>query len=128
MSNLSKFNGARVLVTGHTGFKGSWLSLCLRHLGAEVYGASSDLPSVPAHFSVADLASQIHDHRIDIRDGTSINALVEKIQPDFVFHLAAQALVRPAYANPTATWETNAMGTINILESLRYLNIPALQC
>lgn len=126
MSNLSKFNGARVLVTGHTGFKGSWLSLCLRHLGAEVYGASSDLPSVPAHFSVADLASQIHDHRIDIRDGTSINALVEKIQPDFVFHLAAQALVRPAYANPTATWETNAMGTINILESLRLLKHPCI--
>ena len=126
MSNLSIFKGSRVLITGHTGFKGSWLCLWLKQLGAEVHGVSLDPPSEPSHFVVADLVSLTHDHRIDIRDGASLNDLVEKIQPDFVFHLAAQALVRPAYANPTATWQTNAMGTINLLESLRWLKNPCV--
>jgi len=121
MSKLLIFNGSKVLVTGHTGFKGSWLSLWLNQLGAEVHGVSTDPPSDPSHFVAADLASQIHDHRIDIRDGASLNYLLENIQPDFVFHLAAQALVRPSYASPIDTWQTNAMGTINVLESLRLL-------
>ena len=119
MNNLSIFNGSRVLITGHTGFKGSWLSLWLAQLGAEVHGISLDLPSEPSHFIAADLISRVNDHRLDIRDGVALNALVEQLQPDFVFHLAAQALVRPAYANSVDTWQTNAMGTINLLESLR---------
>jgi CDP-glucose 4,6-dehydratase len=126
MSNLSIFMGSRVLITGHTGFKGSWLSLWLNQLGAEVYGISLDPPSEPSHFVATDLASQICDYRIDIRDSVSLNDLVEKIQPDFVFHLAAQALVRPAYTNPTDTWQTNTIGTINVLESLRLLKYPCV--
>lgn len=121
MNCLSIFKDSRVLITGHTGFKGSWLNLWLVQLGAEVHGVSLDPPSEPSHFVAASLASQIHDHRIDLVDGASLNDLVERIQPDFVFHLAAQALVRPAYANPIGTWQTNTMGTINVLESLRRL-------
>ncbi|XDZ70412.1 CDP-glucose 4,6-dehydratase [Alphaproteobacteria bacterium LSUCC0744] len=121
MSSLSVFHNSTVLVTGHTGFKGSWLSLWLAQLGANVHGVSLDPPSEPSHFVAGDLASRIHDHRIDIRDGVALIALAEKIQPDFVFHLAAQALVRPAYAHPVDTWQTNAIGTINVLESLRIL-------
>ena len=115
MSNFSVFKGSRVLITGHTGFKGSWLSLWLRQLDAEVYGVSLGPPSDPSHFVAANLASQISDHRIDIRDSAPFNDLVEQIQPDFIFHLAAQSLVRSAYANPTDTWQTNAMGTICLL-------------
>ena len=121
MSNLSIFKNSKVLITGHTGFKGSWLSLWLAQLGADVHGVSLSIPSEPSHFIAANLRSNIHDHRFDIRDGASLNDLIEKIQPDFVFHLAAQALVRPAYASPIDTWQTNAMGTINVLESLRGL-------
>lgn len=121
MEKLSVFKGSRVLITGHTGFKGSWLSLWLNQLGAEVHGVSFGLPSEPSHFVAANLVSQIHDHCLDIRDGASLTNLVEKMQPDFVFHLAAQALVRSSYASPAETWRTNAMGTINVLDSLRLL-------
>ena len=120
-SSLEIFKNASVLITGHTGFKGSWLSLWLTQLGAIVHGVSSGLPSVPSHFAAANIASQINDHRIDILDGKSLNELVNIIQPDFVFHLAAQALVRPAYLNPCDTWKTNTMGTVNVLDSLRLL-------
>lgn len=126
MSNLSIFKSAKVLVTGHTGFKGSWLSLWLAQMGAEVHGLSFSVPSEPSHFSAAYLASEINDYRIDIRDGASLSDLVKKIKPDFVFHLAAQALVRPAYLDPTNTWQINAMGTINVLEALRLLKEPCV--
>lgn len=120
------FANQTVVVTGHSGFKGSWLSLWLAQLGANVHGVSLEPPSDPSHFAAADLASQIDNHRIDIRDGASLNKLIEKKQPDFVFHLAAQALVRPAYASPIDTWQTNAIGTINVLESLRLLKKPCI--
>lgn len=126
MNKLSIFNGARVLITGHTGFKGSWLSLWLAHLGADVHGVSLDLPSTPSHFVSSGLASRVKDHRLDIRDGASLNYLVEKLNPDFVFHLAAQALVRPAFENPSETWQTNVIGTVNVLESLRLLKRPCV--
>lgn len=126
MSYLSVFKGARVLITGHTGFKGSWLSLWLTHLGAEVSGASIDVPTTPSHIEAAMLASRMQDHRLDIRDGGALKSLIAEIQPDFVFHLAAQALVRQSYADPVDTWQTNAMGTINVLESLRDLRNPCV--
>lgn len=114
------------MVTGHTGFKGSWLSLWLTQLGAEVVGVSLGVPSVPSHFVAAELASQVMDHRLDIRDGVAFKSLVEDIQPDFVFHLAAQALVRRSYADPLDTWQTNALGTIQVLEALRGMRHPCV--
>ncbi len=126
MNNLSIFKGSRVLITGHTGFKGSWLSLWLAKLGAYVHGTSLNIPSEPSNFAAADLASYVNDHRIDINDRALLNGLIEKNKPDFIFHLAAQALVRPAYASPIDTWQTNAIGTINVLESLRLLKHPCI--
>ncbi len=122
MSTLESFRDAQVLITGHTGFKGTWLSLWLKQLGANVSGVSIDIPSEPSHFNAAMLSDQIDDYRLDIRDGSALKKLVHKIQPDFVFHLAAQALVRPSYENPVETIATNAIGSANVLDALRTLD------
>jgi CDP-glucose 4,6-dehydratase len=111
-----------VLLTGHTGFKGSWLTLWLKQLGAKVSGISIDIPSNPSHFLAANLSNQIDDHRIDILDCEAVKKIVKKVQPDFVFHLAAQALVRPSYESPVKTMMTNAIGSANILDALRCLD------
>ena len=115
------YNGKKVLVTGHTGFKGSWLCSWLYSLGAEVIGVALSPPSSPSHFEVAALAGVIDDHRIDIRDEHAIKKLVSEVQPDFVFHLAAQALVIPSYELPLDTMTINAIGTANVLDALRQL-------
>ena len=123
MSSFSNiFFGKNVLVTGHTGFKGSWLSLWLNKLGADVYGISIDVPTKPSHFLCTDLSSHVNDYRIDITDLIALRNLINDIQPDFVFHLAAQSLVRQSYKDPLETITTNAIGSANILESLRVLN------
>jgi len=111
-----------VLVTGHTGFKGSWLATWLSHLGATVVGLSVDLPSVPSNFDVSNVSNYIIDRRVDIRDAERVKKLVKEFQPDFVFHLAAQALVRPSYESPLDTLTINAIGTANVLDALRYVN------
>ena len=117
-----KFKNKTVLITGHTGFKGSWLCAWLAHLGAKVVGASIDVPSTPSNFSASLITNVIEDHRIDVRDSNIVRSLVEKVQPDFVFHLAAQALVRTSYDNPLDTMVTNAIGSANILDALRSLD------
>ena len=119
---MNQFKNKTVLITGHTGFKGSWLSMLLIHLGAKVVGVSNDEVSNPSMFSVAGISSVIDDCRLDIRNSDSVKALVKKTQPDFVFHLAAQALVRPSYKDPLQTMTTNAMGTVNVLDALRVLD------
>jgi len=120
------FNGKTVLVTGHTGFKGTWLSLWLKQLGANVSGISFDIPSEPSHFIAASLGTQIDDYRLDIRDTDSLKKLIHEIQPDFVFHLAAQALVRHSYDNPLETISTNTLGTANVLDALRTIDKPVV--
>ncbi len=115
------FYSKKVIVTGHTGFKGSWLSKWLVTLGAEIYGVSIDVPSHPSHFSVIGLDREINDIRLDIKDTRHLNQLFLDIKPDFVFHLAAQSLVGKSYENPPDTWQVNTIGTMNVLEALRQL-------
>jgi CDP-glucose 4,6-dehydratase len=122
MSDFNIYKGKKVLITGHTGFKGSWLSLWLTQLGAHVSGISIDVPSSPAHFSAAKIEEHIDDYRLDINDAVALKKIIYKIQPDFVFHLAAQALVRPSYENPVETFSTNAIGSANVLDALRTLD------
>lgn len=119
--NLDRiFEGRRVLVTGHTGFKGSWLCEWLLKLGAEVYGFALPPPTQPSLFECLDLERRITLHQLgDVRDPGSLQAVLEKARPEFVFHLAAQPIVRLSYAQPAATWATNVMGTVNLLEALR---------
>jgi len=120
------FKNKVVLVTGHTGFKGSWLALWLRCLGADVVGLSVDVPSVPSHFKATQLDTHIEEHCLDVRDALAIEDLVQGTRPDFVFHLAAQALVRSSYESPLETLATNTMGTANVLNALRSLTKPVV--
>ena len=121
---LTPFHGATVLITGHTGFKGAWLTAWLKQLGAKVVGIALDPPSVPFHFAVAHLVDGMTDLRIDIRDHAALADAIISAQPDFVFHLAAQALVRQSYDQPIETWQTNVLGTLHVLEALRKLDKP----
>ena len=116
------YDNKKVLVTGNTGFKGSWLSTWLLKLGAEVIGVSNDIPTNPAMFEVLCLEKKIKHVKADIRELAEVNAIIEAEKPDFVFHLAAQAIVSTSYSNPLDTVTTNVLGTANILESLRIYN------
>jgi CDP-glucose 4,6-dehydratase len=113
------YNGKRVLVTGHTGFKGGWLSLWLKELGAEVIGYSLDPPTQPSFFEAVDLKNKLIHIIGDVRDENHLLSVFEKHQPEFIFHLAAQSLVRFSYKEPRLTYETNVMGTVNVLEAIR---------
>jgi CDP-glucose 4,6-dehydratase len=114
------WSNKNVLITGHTGFKGSWLSLWLEKLGANVYGLSlEDLPSYPNLFSILDFNKKISDFRGDITSSESCIEAIKKASPDIIFHLAAQPLVRISYKDPMSTYNTNVMGTVNILEAAR---------
>ncbi len=115
-----------MLVTGHTGFKGSWLVAWLRKLGAEVTGIALDPPSQPSHFVAAGMAAGMADCRFDIRNRNMLKDGIARSEPDFVFHLAAQPLVRRSYADPVETYETNVIGTLNVLEALRGLDKPCV--
>jgi CDP-glucose 4,6-dehydratase len=118
-------HGRRVLVTGHTGFKGSWLSVWLRFLGADVAGYALDPPTSPNMFSAAQVDRGIADNRGDIRDAPLIRAVVERFNPEVVFHLAAQAIVRDGYRDPVETYATNVVGTAALLDACR--RAPALR-
>ena len=114
------FKGKRILVTGHTGFKGSWLSIWLHELGAEVVGVGLEPYSDKDNFVLSEIGSKMKaDIRADIRDGKKMKEIFAEYQPEIVFHLAAQPLVRLSYDIPVETYETNVMGTINVMEAIR---------
>lgn len=117
--NAGIWSGRRVLVTGHTGFKGAWLALWLECRGARVTGLALDPATRPALFDVLGLSARIDDRRADVRDAEAVGRVFDACQPEVVFHLAAQALVRESYREPSATWATNVMGTVNVLEAAR---------
>lgn len=117
----SAYENKRVLVTGNTGFKGSWLTVWLNQLGAEVYGISNGVPSEPAMFNELKLEQKISYHVIDIRDALALTERITAIQPDFIFHLAAQPIVGTSYADPVGTISTNAMGTVHVMEAAKSL-------
>jgi CDP-glucose 4,6-dehydratase len=112
--------GRRVLVTGHTGFKGSWLSLWLHEMGARVTGVSREVLTSPSMFELIGLAELV-DHRLaDIRSPDAVTTIIDEVRPDLVFHLAAQPLVLRSYRDPVETFESNVMGTVHLLEAIRH--------
>ncbi|MEB3310318.1 MAG: CDP-glucose 4,6-dehydratase [Snowella sp.] len=124
--NVSFWEGKKVFLTGHTGFKGSWLSTWLLELGAEVIGLSLPPNTQPALFEQLELDKHLTHHLGDIRDANLVSRLIQESQPDIVFHLAAQPLVRLSYVEPVETWNANVMGTIHVLEALRKINHPCV--
>ncbi|MGC3959356.1 MAG: CDP-glucose 4,6-dehydratase [Verrucomicrobiota bacterium] len=118
------YAGKKVFITGHTGFKGAWLTEWLLNLGAKVTGFSLPPPTQPSLFDQLGLADRIHHIVGDVRDAQALSAAVMATQPDFIFHLAAQPLVRESYRTPVETYDTNVMGTIHLLEAARNLQKP----
>jgi len=114
------FAGKRVLITGATGFKGSWLTLWLQALGAEVTGYSLEPDTTPSHWSLLEL--QVDHVNADVRDEKMLSSVIERVSPHLIFHLAAQPLVRASYNEPVQTWATNVMGTVNLLNASRGLS------
>jgi len=121
MKNLKIFRNAKVVVTGHTGFKGSWLTAWLKELDAKVMGISLNPQTSPSNFIASRIGKNIKDARVDIRNKKKLEKKILNFKPNFIFHLAAQAIVGESYKNPSLTWDTNVFGTLNILESARKL-------
>ena len=120
MVNSEFWQGKKVLLTGHTGFKGSWLSLWLQSMGAQVIGYALNPPTNPSLFDVADVAKGMTSIIGDIRDLEKLQTVFLEHQPEIVIHMAAQPLVRYSYVNPVETYSTNVMGTVNVLEAVRH--------
>lgn len=119
MKRFKVFNEKKVLLTGHSGFKGGWLASWLMSLGAKVYGISFEDPSSPCFNKVVNLNDRMETYQLDIRHANEFSKIFFDVKPDFVFHLAAQALVRESYANPIDTIATNLMGTVSVLDAIR---------
>ena len=120
MLNLSEFyKDKRVLITGHTGFKGTWMCEVLLNLGADVYGYALNPPTNPSLFEICDMANRIHSYKGDVRDLEHLKKVFSEVQPVIVIHMAAQPLVRESYKNPVYTYDVNVMGTVNVLECVR---------
>src|SRR4051812_40545223 len=113
------WSGKRVFLTGHTGFKGSWMALWLKAMGADVLGYSLPAPTKPSMFELADVGEAVTSVVGDIRDLEKLTSEMTRFRPEVVFHLAAQSLVRPSYRDPVETYSTNVMGTVNVLEAIR---------
>jgi CDP-glucose 4,6-dehydratase len=124
MLNRAFWKGRNVLVTGHTGFKGSWLCLWLDALGAKVTGLALDPPTQPNLFQQAGVASSIRSVLVDIRDFPRLKTVVAECHPEVVIHMAAQSVVRRGYEDPIETYSSNVMGTVHLFEALRQLNYP----
>lgn len=120
--DLNFYKSKKVFVTGHTGFKGAWLCKMLTNVGAEVTGYALEPPTNPSLFEIADIEQDIHSVIGDIRDYKALKSAFDETQPEIVLHLAAQPIVRDSYKNPAYTYETNVMGTVNILECVRNSN------
>jgi CDP-glucose 4,6-dehydratase len=116
---VKTWQGRRVFLTGHTGFKGSWLALWLSRLGAQIRGYALDPGTEPNMFSLASVGTVVEDIRGDVRDYAKLEASMTEFKPEVVFHLAAQPLVRRSYADPVGTYATNVMGTVHVLEAIR---------
>ena len=116
------FQNKTVIITGHTGFKGSWLTLWLKLLGAKIIGISKDIPTKPSLFKEAKLNKGIVDLRLDLKDLKKLKLIFKKYKPGFVFHLAAQSLVKESYNSPIQTFQSNTIGTLNVLECIRNLS------
>ena len=123
ISLLKKFKNKTIIVTGHTGFKGSWLCLWLISLGARVIGISDKIISKPSNYDANLIKDKIIDYRFNLKNKKKIKKVISKHKPDFIFHLAAQSLVKKSYIFPTDTFESNAIGTLNLLNSLKELEI-----
>jgi CDP-glucose 4,6-dehydratase len=119
--NPEFWRGRRVLLTGHTGFKGSWISLWLQSLGATLRGVALEPPRELSLFSIARVAEGMDHHICDIRELANLKAQVDEFQPEIIIHMAAQSLVRLSYTSPVETYATNVMGTVHVLESARYV-------
>lgn len=117
--NKQLWNKKRVLITGHTGFKGSWLILLLHNLGSDVYGYALEPPTNPNMYEEAKIAGLVNSNIGDIRDYDKLLRVIQKVKPEIVIHMAAQPLVRESYKNPVDTYSTNVMGTVNLLEAIR---------
>lgn len=122
MDLKSFYNGKRVFVTGHTGFKGTWMCQMLLMLGAEVYGYALVPPTEPSLYRLSNMNSRVHSVIGDVRDLMSLQQSIMEAQPEIVIHMAAQPIVRESYANPVYTYDVNVMGTVNVLESIRHTN------
>ena len=122
--NPSFWKGKKILITGHTGFKGSWLSLWLQHLGSDLVGFSNSIPTNPSLFEDAKNENFMTSIKGDIRNYNELKQVFLKFKPEIIFHLAAQSLVHHSYENPAETYATNVMGTVNLLEIVRETKIP----